>query len=661
MSDEPDLWAERGTGASMRRRPAAQADAARALPTAERARALLRRIWGYERFRGDQEDIICHVADGGDALVLMPTGGGKSVCYQLPALLREGVALVVSPLIALMQDQVETLRTMGVRAEFLNSTIGAREAARIERAAEQGELDLLYMAPERLFAERGQALLERLPVSLLAIDEAHCVSQWGHDFRPEYARLGEVRELLPDVPCVALTATADATTRDDIVATLALHGARRFVSSFDRPNIRYRIVERRDPRGQLRRFLGDHEQACGIIYCLSRRKVEETAAWLSEIGLSAAPYHAGLDAGTRADAQRRFLRDEIRIIVATIAFGMGIDKPDVRFVVHLDLPRSIEGYYQETGRAGRDGEASEAWMVYGLQDVVQQRRMIDESEASDEHRRIVTSKLDAMLGLCETTECRRGRLLAYFGEHREAGWRCGNCDTCLEPPRTYDGTEPVRMLLSAIYRTGQRFGAQHVIDVLRGAETDKIRRFGHEQLSVHGVGAAIDALQWRSILRQAIAGDLVGVDHARFGALRLTESARPVLRGERSIMLREFVAAPARSRSRSRRGADGAGAQAGEPPGAALDGAANACFERLRAWRAQLARERGVPPYVIFHDRTLQAVALRRPTRLHELEGIAGIGEKKRADFGDALVALCAEPDHDPGQNTPFPDDPDPT
>ncbi|MEZ5651809.1 MAG: DNA helicase RecQ [Burkholderiaceae bacterium] len=607
----------------------------------QRAHALLRRVWGYDRFRGQQAEIVTHLAAGGDALVLMPTGGGKSVCYQLPALLRDGVALVVSPLIALMQDQVETLRAMGVRAEFLNSTIAGQRAAQIEAAAERGELDLLYMAPERLFAERGQALLARLPVSLLAIDEAHCVSQWGHDFRPEYARLGEVRARLPGVPCVALTATADATTREDIVATLSLQHARRFVSSFDRPNIRYRIVERRDPRAQLRRFLNDHPDSSGIIYCLSRRKVEETAAWLAEQGLSALPYHAGLDAATRADAQRRFLRDDIRIIVATIAFGMGIDKPDVRFVVHLDLPRSIEGYYQETGRAGRDGQPSEAWMVYGLQDVVQQRRMIDESEASDDYRRIATGKLDAMLGLCETTACRRARLLAYFGEQREAGWQCGNCDTCLEPPRTYDGTEPMRMLLSAVYRTGQRFGAQHVIDVLRGADNDKIRRFGHDRLSVHGVGAAIDANTWRGILRQAIAGDLVGVDHARFGALRLNEGARPVLRGERSIMLREIVHAPARGRSRSSRGPSQT-ATVATLDGRLADAETVACFERLRAWRAGIARERGVPPYVVFHDRTLQAVAASRPTRMADLDGIAGIGEKKRADYGEILITICS-------------------
>ena len=604
--------------------------------TDDRAHDVLRRVWGYERFRGEQREIIAHLVAGEDALVLMPTGGGKSLCYQVPALLLDGLTLVVSPLIALMQDQVDTLRAMGVRAAFLNSSLPAREAADIERDAREGRLDLLYMAPERLLGDRGQTLLAELPVALLAIDEAHCVSQWGHDFRPEYARLGEVRERLPGVPCIALTATADAATRDDIVATLGLHRARRFVSSFDRPNIRYSIVERTDPRGQLHRFLADRHEQSGIIYCLSRRKVEDTARGLREQGFDAMSYHAGLDRDVRADTQRAFLRDETRIIVATIAFGMGIDKPDVRFVAHLDLPRSIEGYYQETGRAGRDGEPSEAWMIYGLQDVVQQRRMIDESEADDDYRRIATSKLDAMLGLCETTGCRRARLLAYFGESREPGWRCGNCDTCLAPPSSYDGTEPMRKLLSAIYRCGQRFGGQHVIDVLRGSASEKVSRFGHDRLSVFGIGADIDAQQWRGILRQGIAGGLIRVDHARYGALALAPEARPVLRGERSVMLRESARPSGRSRARR-------GERPRDDAPATLDDAGQACFERLRAWRAHTARERGVPPYVIFHDRTLQALATQRPARLSELDHVTGIGEKKRDDYGEALIALCSD------------------
>ncbi|HKX37647.1 MAG TPA: DNA helicase RecQ, partial [Burkholderiales bacterium] len=494
---------------------------------------ILNEVFGYPAFRGRQAEVVAHVAGGGDALVLMPTGSGKSLCYQVPALLREGMAVVVSPLIALMQDQVEALAELGVRAAFLNSTLSGAQAAAVEARARRGELDLLYVAPERLMMERCLELLGQCRLALIAIDEAHCVSQWGHDFRPEYLQLAILRERFPGVPRVALTATADAQTRAEILERLELPGARAFVSSFDRPNIRYRIVEKDDARRQLLDFIrAEHAGEAGIVYCLSRRKVDEVATFLSSQGMTALPYHAGMDGEARRRHQERFRREDAVVMVATIAFGMGIDKPDVRFVAHLDLPKSVEGYYQETGRAGRDGLPADAWMAYGLQDVVQLRRMIDESEAAEAHKRTQAAKLDAMLGLCETAECRRVRLLGYFGE---AAGPCGNCDTCLDPPATFDGTEAAQQLLSCVYRTGQRFGAMHVIDVLRGEATDKVTGRGHERLSTFGIGAARSGREWRAIARQCVALGLLEVDHGAYGALRLTAASRAVLKGEQRV------------------------------------------------------------------------------------------------------------------------------
>ncbi|MGH8747356.1 MAG: DNA helicase RecQ, partial [Burkholderiales bacterium] len=500
------------------------------------ALAVLRRTFGHAGFRGAQEEIVAHLAAGGDALVLMPTGGGKSLCYQVPALLRPGTGVVVSPLIALMQDQVAALRQLGVRAAFLNSSLDAASAREVERALAAGELDLLYVAPERALTPRCLALLARSRIALLAIDEAHCVSQWGHDFRPEYLQLSQLHERLPQVPRIALTATADPQTRAEIITRLTLGEARVFVSSFDRPNIRYAIVDKVDPRAQLLAFIREeHPDEAGIVYCLSRRKVDETAAWLATQGLAALPYHAGMAGTARTEHQARFQREDAIIMVATIAFGMGIDKPDVRFVAHLDLPKSIEGYYQETGRAGRDGLPADAWMAYGLADVVQQRRLIDLSEASDDYKRVSGAKLDALLGLCESAGCRRVRLLAYFGEQSGP---CGNCDTCLEPPQTWDATDAARQALSAIYRTGQRFGAVHLIDVLRGKHNERVERWGHEALGVFGVGAELDEAAWRSVFRQLVALGLARVDHDAHGALRLTEASRPVLKAEQAVQMR---------------------------------------------------------------------------------------------------------------------------
>jgi ATP-dependent DNA helicase RecQ len=606
------------------------------------ADALLKRVFGYDSFRGFQREVIAHVVGGGDALVLMPTGGGKSLTYQLPARRRDGVAVVVAPLIALMADQVAALDELGVRAAALNSTLDSAGAAAVERAMRAGELDLVYVAPERLLGERTLRLLDDLHargrLGLFAIDEAHCVSQWGHDFRPEYGALGVLRERFPAVPRIALTATADAPTRREIVERL-LAAPREFVASFDRPNIRYRIVEKREPREQLLRFIRDeHPRDAGIVYCLARNTVEEVAAFLAAHGVDALAYHAGMDAATRAEHHRRFSRDEARVIVATIAFGMGIDKPDVRFVAHLDMPKSVEGYFQETGRAGRDGLPADAWMAYGLADVVQQRRLIEQSEADESYKRLASGKLDAMLALAEAADCRRVRLLGYFGESASA---CGAgqnlCDNCLAPPALRDATEDARKLLSTIYRcrqsSGFGFAATHVIDVLRGKSTEKVIRFGHERLTTFGIGVDRSEAEWRLLLRQLVAQHLVEVDVERFNVLELTEASRTVLRGERRIELRETVAEPRRARARTR-------AVATE----GLDAAAEARFERLRAWRAQVAKEHGVPAYVVFHDGTLRAIAQRAPETRAALGDISGIGAAKLERYGAALLELLAAP-----------------
>jgi ATP-dependent DNA helicase RecQ len=593
-----------------------------------KALAILREVFGYRSFRGHQGDIIDHVAGGGDALVLMPTGSGKSLCYQIPALVREGVGVVVSPLIALMHDQVAALAELGVRAAFLNSTLSGAQAAEVERRVRAGALDLLYVAPERLLTERCLELLAASRLALLAIDEAHCVSQWGHDFRPEYLQLAALRERFPGVPRIALTATADAQTRAEILQRLQLGAARVFVSSFDRPNIRYRIVEKDDARRQLVAFVRtEHAGEAGIVYCLSRKKVEETAAFLQAEGIDALAYHAGMEAAARQRHQARFQREDGLVMVATIAFGMGIDKPDVRFVAHLDLPKSIEGYYQETGRAGRDGLPADAWMAYGLQDVVQLRRMIDQSEAGEEHKRIQAAKLDAMLGLCESAECRRVRLLGYFGE---AARPCGNCDSCLDPPATFDGTLPAQQLLSCVYRTGQRFGALHVIDVLRGEASAKVAQRGHDKLSTFGIGAERSRREWRAIVRQCIALGLLQVDHESYGALRLTAASRAVLKGERSVALRTWREPRRRARTPF--------AQADLPA------AAQRLFDRLRAWRLEAARRHGVPAYVILHDATLREIASAQPESLEALRGISGIGAKRLEAYGAELLGLVVGP-----------------
>ncbi len=593
-----------------------------------RAKATLARVFGHDAFRGPQEAIVTHVSGGGDALVLMPTGGGKSLCYQIPALLRDGCAVVVSPLIALMADQVAALTQLGVRAAFLNSSLDAREAARIERAFAAGELDLLYVAPERLLTSRCLDLVDRASVALFAIDEAHCVSQWGHDFRPEYLGLSVLHERWPAVPRIALTATADPLTRQEIVERLALHDARVFVSSFDRPNIRYTIVDKADGRAQLLAFVREsHAGEAGIVYCLSRRKVDETAAWLVTKGIDAIPYHAGMETPERTANQMRFQRDDGVVVVATIAFGMGIDKPDVRFVAHLDLPKSIEGYYQETGRAGRDGLPADAWMAYGLADVVQQRRLIEQSEANDEFKRVSSAKLDALLGLAETAGCRRVRLLDYFGE---ASAPCGNCDNCLAPPETWDATDAARKALSAIFRTGQRFGASHVIDVLRGKGGDKVGRWEHDRLSVFGIGADLDDATWRSVFRQLVAQGLVRVDHEAHGALKLAEASRAVLRGDATVSMRRTVSRVPK-------------AQKLRGEAASLDTGARPLFDALKAWRLEQAKVQGVPAYVILHDRTLAAIAQARPASLAELARIGGIGAAKLDRYGAAIVALAGE------------------
>ena len=607
-----------------------------------RSLEILNEIFGYPAFRGQQAEIVEHVANGGDSLVLTPTGGGKSLCYQIPSLVRSeaglGAGIVVSPLIALMQDQVAALTEVGVRAAYLNSTLSGAEAAATERALREGDIDLLYVAPERLMTPRFLELLERARVGLFAIDEAHCVSQWGHDFRPEYIQLSVLHERFPDVPRIALTATADAITRDEIVHRLALDDARIFVSSFDRPNIRYRIVEKDNARSQLLDFIRaehtnkDGTSDAGVVYCLSRRKVEETADWLKGQGVRALPYHAGMEFETRQKHQEMFQREEGIVMCATIAFGMGIDKPDVRFVAHLDLPKSVEGYYQETGRAGRDGMPANAWMAYGLGDVVQQRKMIDESEADDAHKRVQSGKLDALLGLCEAASCRRVRLLAYFGETSKP---CGNCDTCLEPPASFDATREAQMALSCVYRaqkaSGFRFGAGHLIDILRGTRSEKVLQRGHEKISTFGVGAALSEAEWRAVFRQLVAFGYLAVDHDGFGALVLTDASKPVLKGEESVTLRKYVK-PTRARQSSSRTGERA------DPTAGMSAREKARWDRLRAWRAETAKSDGVPAYVIFHDATLAEIARSDPDTVDDLRHIPGIGVRKLERFGDELL-----------------------
>lgn len=608
---------------------------------------VLREIWGYDAFRGEQADIIETVVAGGDALVLMPTGGGKSLCYQVPALVREGTGVVVSPLIALMQDQVDALSAVGVRAGFLNSTQDLAQRRAVERALLDGELDLLYLAPERLRVPETLALLDRCTVSLFAIDEAHCVSQWGHDFRPDYLGLSVLHERWPDVPRIALTATATAATRVEIAERLELTGARQFVASFDRPNIRYRIVPKASPRQQLLDLLrAEHAGDSGIVYCLSRASVEQTAEFLTAQGITALPYHAGLDRQVRARNQARFLREDGLVMVATIAFGMGIDKPDVRFVAHLDLPKSVEGYYQETGRAGRDGQPSTAWLAYGLQDVVQQRKMIDTSEGDAAHRRRLSAHLDAMLALCETVTCRRVQLLAYFGQDTEP---CGNCDTCLEPPQTWDGTLAAQKLLSTVVRLererNQHYGAGHLVDILVGKHTPRIDQLGHAALSTFGLGADLPDTQWRGVVRQLLAQGLLGVDADGYGTLRLTDASAEVLRGDRVVHLRHDARPARAARSSGRRGS-GSGSGTGGSAGAtatALGGAAAAVFERLRAWRAATAKEQGVPAYVVFHDATLRDIATTRPANLAALSGIAGVGAAKLDRYGPGVIATLED------------------
>jgi ATP-dependent DNA helicase RecQ len=595
-------------------------------------------VFGLTAFRGAQEDIVRHVIEGGSCMVLMPTGGGKSLCYQLPALLREGCGIVVSPLIALMRDQVAALEEAGVNAAALNSTLSYQEASEVERRLIAGDLDLLYVAPERLLTPRCLSLLAQTKIALFAIDEAHCVSQWGHDFRPEYVGLSAIPKHFPDVPRIALTATADELTRKEIVERLGLGGAQSFVSSFDRPNIGYEIVEKQNALTQLKAFIAErYEGEAGIVYCLSRAKVEDTAAALCEAGIPALPYHAGLDAAVRARHQDRFISEDGVVIVATIAFGMGIDKPDVRFVAHLDLPRSIEAYYQETGRAGRDGKPSTAWMTYGLSDIVQQRRMIDESTGSEAFKRVSIGKLEALVGLAETAHCRRSRLLGYFGEVPAAS--CGNCDNCLSPPKMFDGKIVAQKLMSCIYRTGQRFGAMHVIDVLIGRMTERIKQFEHDRLSVFGIGRELNEKQWRTVLRQLVAMGHIRADSEAFGALKLNDTARGVLRGETGVMLREQREGTRKraSRAKSRRG--------DLAPSAATQGTAahSALHAALRAWRTEIARKRGVPAYVVLHDSTIDGIAAARPTTLEKLRGIAGIGDKKLEHHGLELLDLVRQ------------------
>ena len=590
---------------------------------------LLHSVFGYPGFRGQQQAIVEEVAGGGDALVLMPTGGGKSLCFQIPALMRHGTGIVVSPLIALMQDQVDALTEAGVKARYLNSSLDATTQREVEDLLLAGELDMLYVAPERLLTGRFLGLLDRIPIALFAIDEAHCVSQWGHDFRPEYRGLAILHERFPEVPRIALTATADERTREEIVERLGLHEARRFVSSFDRPNIRYRVAPRQNARRQLLDFLDGHRGEAGIVYCLSRRKVDETAAWLMEAGVESLPYHAGLDGETRTRHQQRFLREEGVVMVATVAFGMGIDKPDVRFVAHTDLPKSMEGYYQETGRAGRDSEPAEAWLCYGLGDVVLLKQMIEQSEAGEERKALERSKLDHLLGYCESMQCRRQVLLAGFGETYPQP--CGNCDNCLQPPDAWDASVAAQKALSCVYRSGQRFGVGHLIDILRGGENDKIRQFGHTELSTYGIGKDLDARTWRSVFRQLVAAGLLEVDSDAYGGLRLTDGSRQVLKGERKVMMRRESP---RTRERER---------GGQRTGLSVLPQDLALFNALRGLRAELAREQNVPAFVIFHDSTLRNIAEQRPTSIDALGRVGGIGGTKLSRYGERLVEIVRE------------------
>lgn len=594
------------------------------------AHHVLQSVFGLPGFRGAQEDIVRHVTDGGDCLVLMPTGGGKSLCYQLPSLLRPGCGVVVSPLIALMRDQVAGLLEAGVKAAVLNSTLSWDEANEVERRLLAGDLDLLYVAPERLVTPRCLAMLERAQIALFAIDEAHCVAQWGHDFRPEYIGLSVLAERFPTIPRIALTATADDLTRQEIVQRLALDNAPSFVASFDRPNIKYEIVDKINAPKQLQAFISErHAGEAGVVYCLSRAKVEDTATALNKAGILALPYHAGLDARVREANQDRFINEDGVVIVATVAFGMGIDKPDVRFVCHLDLPKSIEAYYQETGRAGRDGKPSNAWMAYGLSDIVQQRRMIDESTGSETFKRVSIGKLDALVGLAETVDCRRARLLGYFGEEA-TGTRCGNCDNCLTPPNLWDGSVAAQKLLSAVYRTGQRFGAMQVIDVLIGRLTDKVTQFAHDKLSVFGIGGDMNEKQWRAVMRQLVARGFLYADAEAFNALKLTDTARGVLKGEIEVMLREE--APGRApRAKSRRG---------NLAVARADSANPDLLDVLRAWRSEVAKQRKVPAYVVLHDATIDGIASAHPTTMSQLRDIPGIGDKKLEHYGAEILAL---------------------
>lgn len=603
------------------------------------ALTILKEVFGYPAFRGQQAEVIEHLASGGDCLVLMPTGGGKSLCYQIPALLRDGVAIVVSPLIALMHNQVAALHELGVRAEVLNSSLSQQAAAEVEQKLLAGEYDLLYVAPERLLTARFLNLIARIPIALFAIDEAHCVSQWGHDFRPEYIQLSVLHERFPDVPRIALTATADMDTRKEIIERLGLDEARIFVSSFDRPNIRYQIIDKTNSRAQLLAFLRtEHPGDAGIVYCLSRKKAEETAAWLTAQGLRAVAYHAGMSMQERSLNQERFLREEGIVMVATIAFGMGIDKPDVRFVAHLDLPKSIEGYYQETGRAGRDGQAANAWMVYGLGDVIQQRRMIEESEAQLKFKQVAARKLEAMLSLCETTTCRRFRILRYFGEAADDTAACGNCDVCLNPPQVWDATVEVQKALSCVYRAGQNFGTGHLIDILRGNLTERVKEWHHDRLTTFGIGKDLPEKTWRAVFRQIIALGLLSADSESHGALHLTEASRTVLKGQQTVQLRLQTQA----------------GQAFEKRPSSdlmlLDATERYLWEQLRAWRAKMAKEHGVPAYVIFHDATLRELARQCPKTQEELRQVSGIGARKLDKYGDYLIEILRSCESGAGQ-----------